>query len=386
MKRREFLTTTAGAALAAAPLAGAARAQARRTLNVMTAGDQNMVDYITDYLGPLFERQNPGVTVRAVGSGPGDAGSQAIWTRIEAQRRANAQTVDVDVAVIHQLMAGQMVSQHALLRYRPDVGTSNLVSNAVARNSLGVDVDGYVMPMFMSQIAIAYNPQTVPNPPRTMDELVAWVQAHPRRFGHNGIRGGMSGVGFVFAWMYAYAPNPQQLINGPFDASAVASWGPALQRLKEFNRNVVITPGNAGTLDALSRGEIDMGPVWMDMFYTWTSEGRLPPTLRMTLLQSGLPGQPMYYVIPERAANADLARKFIELATSPQVQAVGIVQRFNWLPGIDAQHVQAHLDRQLWDRLFRDIPPDQLQSMGRPMPQAEYFQAIQRAYEAQVMN
>src|SRR5437588_1393822 len=108
MKRREFLMTTAGAALAAGALPGAARAQQRRTLTVMTAGDQNMVDYVTDYLGPMFERQNPGVTVRAVGTGPGDAGSQRIWERIEAQRRANAQTIDVDVAVIHQLMAGQM--------------------------------------------------------------------------------------------------------------------------------------------------------------------------------------------------------------------------------------------------------------------------------------
>jgi hypothetical protein len=106
----------------------------------------------------------------------------------------------------------------------------------------------------------------------------------------------------------------------------------------------------------------------------------------MTLLQSGLPGQPMYYVIPDHAANTDLARKFIELATSPQVQAVGIVQRFNWLPGIDAQHVQSQLDQQVWNRLFHDIPPDALQAMGRPMPQADYFQAIQRAYEQQVMN
>jgi len=121
-------------------------------------------------------------------------------------------------------------------------------------------------------------------------------------------------------------------------------------------------------------------------FYTWTSEGRLPPTLRMTLLQSGLPGQPMYYVIPDRSANAELARKFIELATSPQVQAVGIVQRFNWLPGIDAQHVQAHLDCAVWERLFRDIPPDQLAAMGRPMPQADFFRAIQEQYERQVMN
>ena len=57
------------AALAfAGGFAGGAGAQ---TLNVVTAGDQNMVDYVNNYLGPKFEKLNPGVKVRAVGTGPG---------------------------------------------------------------------------------------------------------------------------------------------------------------------------------------------------------------------------------------------------------------------------------------------------------------------------
>jgi membrane-bound lytic murein transglycosylase B len=94
----------------------------------------------------------------------------------------------------------------------------------------------------------------------------------------------------------------------------------------------------------------------------------------------------MYYVIPSRAANADVARRFIELATSPPVQAEGIVKRFNWLPGIDAQHVRQYLDQQTWDRLFRDVPPEALQRGARPMPQADFMKAIQEAYEREVMN
>lgn len=50
-------------------------------------------------------------------------------------------------------------------------------------------------------------------------------------------------------------------MKGPYDASTKASWDGALGKLKEFNRNVVITRGNAGTLDMLSHGEIAMGPV-----------------------------------------------------------------------------------------------------------------------------
>lgn len=380
MDRRSFLI--AGTALASTP----ALAQQRVTLNVMTAGDQNMVDYITDYLGPLFQRQNPGVTVRAVGTGPGDAGSQRIWERLEAQRRAGSQSVDVDVAVVHQTMAGRMVAEGLLARYREQAATGGLATSAVTRNALGQNVDGFVLPMFNSQIALAYNPQRVANPPASFQQLEEWVKQNPRRFGYNGIRGGMSGVGFVFGWAYAFGPDQRRLIEGPFDAEAVNALTPAFQRLKEFNRNVTITPGNAGTLDALNRGEIDMGPVWMDMFYTWQAEGRLNPNFRLVLPESGLPGQPMYYVIPARAANSDVARRFVELATSPPVQAEGIVRRFNWLPGIDAQHVRQHLDQQTWNRLFRDVGPEQLARGARPMPQADFMRALQEAYERVVLN
>jgi ABC-type uncharacterized transport system YnjBCD substrate-binding protein len=352
----------------------------------MSAGDQNMVDYVTDYLGPLFEKQNPGVRVRAVGTGPGDSGSQKIWERLDAQRKANTASWDVDVAVVHQRMAGQMVQDGLLTRYRETIESGKLVSRDTARNALGTNVDGYVLPMFHSQTALAYNPALVANPPKTYDELMSWVQANPRKFGHNGIKGGMSGVAFVFGWVYANSPNPAQLMEGPYDPKLKESWAPAMAKLKEFNKNVVITPGNAGTLDMLNRGEIAMGPVWVDMFYTWQADGKLPPTMRLQLLSPGMPGQPMYYVIPTKAAHAEAAKQFVAFATSPAIQAEGIVKRFNWYPGIDAQYVESKLDRATWDRLFKDVSPKDLSEKGKPMPIGEYFKEIQEAYERQVSN
>ncbi len=70
-----------------------------QTLNVATAGDQNMVDYVKDYLGPMFEKSHPGVKVVAVGTGPGDAGSQKIFEKLDAQKNAGAPTSDFDVVV-----------------------------------------------------------------------------------------------------------------------------------------------------------------------------------------------------------------------------------------------------------------------------------------------
>ncbi|WP_449375673.1 hypothetical protein [Bosea thiooxidans] len=58
-----------------------------QTLNVASAGDQNMVDYVKDYLGPMFEKADPGVKVVSVGTGPGDSASRKI-SRSSMLRRA----------------------------------------------------------------------------------------------------------------------------------------------------------------------------------------------------------------------------------------------------------------------------------------------------------
>ena len=75
-KMHRSLVRTLAASLAIGLGSWSGLAQAQTTLNVISGGSQNMVDYVTDYLGPLFEKQNPGVKVRVVGTGPDDAGSQ----------------------------------------------------------------------------------------------------------------------------------------------------------------------------------------------------------------------------------------------------------------------------------------------------------------------
>jgi ABC-type uncharacterized transport system YnjBCD substrate-binding protein len=361
-------------------------AVAQTTLNVVTAGDQNMVDYVNDFLAPRFEKLNPGVKVRAVGTGPGDAGSQKIYEKLSAQQKAGTAAWDVDVAVVHQRGAATMVNEKLLLPYRGDVAAGKLVSRDSAKNALGANVDGYVLPMFHSQIAFAYNPDLVKAPPKSFAELADWAKKNPTQLGYNGVKGGMSGVGFVMGWVAANSGLGDKLEKGPYDPAAKAAIDKSLASLKDFNQNVVMTPGNAGTLDMLNRGEIAMGPVWVDMFYTWQADGKLNPKVKLALPSPGLPGQPMYYVVPSKAANAALAKKFIDFAASPEVQAEGIVKKFNWYPGIDPQHVQAKLTPAEWNKLFTDISPQDLARYGRPFPLSEYFPDIVEGYERVVLK
>lgn len=361
-------------------------AQAETVLNVATAGDQNMVDYVKTWLGPKFEATHPGVKVRVVGTGPGDAGSNKVIEKLTAQKESGAKTWDIDVAVVHQKAGGELVEKGLLEKYRQQIKTGSMVSADNAKNALGVNVDGYVMPMFLSQTAIAWNSEAIKTPPASYDELVTWAQKNPQAFGYNGIKNGMSGVSFVVGWIYAYGTDAKRLSALPYDKSVEKDWPQAFEKLKEFNKYVTFTPGNAGTLDMLSRGEITMGPVWVDMFYSWKDQGKLPPSLKLTLLAPGMPGQPMYYVTPAKAAQPQLAREFIELATSPEVQAEGIVKQFNWYPGIDAENVKSKLDEKTWQKLFAEISPEALAEYGKSFPIAPYFDDIKEGYESQVSN
>ena len=146
------------------PLAlSAAPAPRRRPSMSSTAGDQNMVDYVSDYLGPMFEKTASG---RQGGRGrhrPGRRAARRRSTRSSRRRRPpNVAAWDVDVdrgapedgrpdgrrAAAREIPRRHRHRQARQPRVRPRTRSARTSS-------------GYVMPMFHSQTAIAYNPDLV---------------------------------------------------------------------------------------------------------------------------------------------------------------------------------------------------------------------------------
>jgi len=166
----------------------------------MTAGDVNMLALGQNVLGPAFSQKYPGVSLMTVHTGPGDAGSRLIFEKISAEAESKKETWDVDVAMVHQIFLKWAEGKDLLLPYAKELSTWKYVTSPFAKNSLGVPAEGYVMPMFQSQTALAYNPDYVKDPPKSYAELVEWVKKNPRKFGYNGIKGGMSGVAFTVGW------------------------------------------------------------------------------------------------------------------------------------------------------------------------------------------
>ncbi len=353
-------------------------------LNVVTAGDTNMHELQKSVFGPAFtawtkDKEKKDVEINAVGSGPGDPGSQVIFQKLKSQKDANVAKYDIDVAIVHQSIMPQMIQNDLLAKYAPEISTYKMMTAANGKNALGFNVEGYVMPMFQSQVVLAYNPDMVKNPPSTFEELVAWIKANPRKFGYNGVKGGMSGTGFVTGWAYWKTGKYDQYAKGNYDKGAEGGWPAAFKELKSLP--VVMTTGNNDTLDKLNRGEIAMGPVWADMLISMKNENRMDPKIKMKLIGPGLPGQPMYLVVTKKSGNYDVAKKFVEFITSPEQQAKVIVDRMGWLPGIDAKHVLLEASPKAKDLLFADVPPDTMEKFGLAFPQQQYFKDLLTAYE-----
>ncbi|MCK9316729.1 MAG: extracellular solute-binding protein [Atribacterota bacterium] len=355
-------------------------AQEKVRLVYMTAGDVNMLALGQHVIGPLFTEQNPNVEVMTVHVGPGNAGSSLIFEKVNADKEKEAG--DIDVAMVHEIFLRWSIEEDLLMDYAKDIDTWQYVTSPFARTSLGVNVEGYCMPMFHSQTVLAYNPKYVTDPPKTYEEIVKWTKENPGKFGYNGIKGGMSGVAFTVGWIYWKTGNYEKYaITGPFEEAEIATWDEAIKELKEFDKNVTLTGGNVATLDALNRGEIWMGPVWVDMFLTWMAEGKLDPETRLILPEPGMPGQPMYFVIPKNTRHPEEAKKFVELVTSPEFQAEHIVKRFNWYPGIDGNYIKDYVDQETFDTIYQDVTPEMLSKYGLAFPLADYFDAMLEAAE-----
>jgi ABC-type uncharacterized transport system YnjBCD substrate-binding protein len=356
-------------------------ASAATRLNVAIGADVNVVEVHKTLLGPGFKAQAPDVDLNVIGTGTGEPASRAIYTKIKAQADTGRKDWDIDVALVSMAVASQMVKEGLLHAYVPQMKNAALVKGAEVKEAFGVKVDGYVVPMFQNQIAIAYNPAKVPTPPKSFDDLAVWAKANPGKFGYNGIKGGVSGVGFTMGWVYWKTGLYAQLTQGPFDKAREGTIRAAVTALRDFNRDAFITNGNAGTLDALNRGEIWMGAVWIDQLVAWKNEGRMDESITPALIAPGLPIYPLYLVVPREAANREAAVRYIDYVATPEVQAKAIVERFGWYPGVDAERVLPLISPKAKELLFKGVSASDLARYSRQMPIKEYHDLITLAYE-----
>ncbi len=169
-----------------------------------------------------------------------------------------------------------------------------------ARNVIDVDmleytdmlpVHGAFLPFLWWQVGFLYNKKMVKNPPKSLDDLLAWCKAHPGKFTYSDPNKGGSGHTFlmtIIEWLYGYNTYYNQM-GLPFNndlaeplwnsksPKGYSLWG-YLNELEKYMYQPGFYPaGNSAAISLFSKNVVWLEPQWMDTTAEWVKEGMVDP-------------------------------------------------------------------------------------------------------------
>ena len=348
------LALVAAAALAVGVSAPTSQA-ASQTIQVYISADTNIQDLWVKTLAPAFTAAYPDYKVNVTFDlhGTHDAQETAKITAAAVLHK-NPGVDLIDGGFVTTLGA-------AGLLYHPNAGLLPNISNvnkAVLKAGLGG------IPYRASSVLLAYNSTTVATPPATLDDLLAWIKAHPGKFTYNAPSGGGSGYSFVQTVVDKYLSDADRTALVQTAAPALESkWAQGLETLRQLNKytygqNGTYPANNAETLKDLATGLVDMGSVWSDQFASALKAGTMPANIKVTQIANpSFTGGASYLGIPNSSTNKVGARLLANWVLSPAAQNLIVSGTLNGFPviplsmldpkatsaftGVDIQHLRA---------------------------------------------
>jgi putative spermidine/putrescine transport system substrate-binding protein len=309
-----------------------------KTVKVFISGDTNIQNLWEKDLAPAFEKANPGYKVQVQIDLHGEHDSQTLaklTSSVEQKKDADFDLVDggfvAKASGANLLEKVDASSVHALADIPADV--------VKAGGQGGIPYRG-------SSVLLAYDTKTVQTPPKTLDDLLAWIKANPGKFTYNSPKSGGSGASFVATVLDKYVPaDARQKMTVAYEKDLESTWDKGWEELRGLNQYVfqkgVYPNGNKQTLELLASGQISMAPVWSDQFITGSANGTIPASVKVTQISNpSFTGGAAYLGIPVNAANKDAALKLANFVLAPEQQAE-IVKEISGYPAITIDKLPA---------------------------------------------
>ncbi len=194
-------------------------------------------------------------------------------------------------------------------------------------------------------VVMAYDSARLPNPPKTWDDLYAWVQANPGKFAYNSPSTGGAGSAFVRTAIYQFLPKESYLSNDPKWADQYDKGFELLTKFHPFlyksGGKVVYPNKNQGTLDLLINKEVDLIPAWADQVLTNLKNGTLPDTVKIYQMEDhALGGTDVDLAVTSIGTAADNCYDFINFVISPEGQKM-CLELMNAVPVIDTSTIKS---------------------------------------------
>ena len=264
----------------------------------------------------------------------------------------------------------------------------------VSAFDFGYPVHGYEAPYGKAQFVFEYDQARTPVPPASLNELRAWIMAHPGRFTYPEPPD-FTGSAFLRHVFCAATGGHEQYMGG-FDAALYAKNAPQafawLQEVQPYLWQEGKTyPKDAAALDTLfARGEIDMGmsyhPAHAQMKIL---EKTYPDTARTFVLADGAIFNIHFTAIPFNAPNKAGAMVLANFLLSPEAQ-LSKFKPENWgdMPALDTTKLSA-ADQAAFKAV--DLGPATLDAAtlaSRAMPEipSQYLEVLEKDWSRIILG
>lgn len=331
-------------------------------------GDSNIQDLWEKKLMPMFEKET-GMKTKMILLEHGN-GWEGILAKIIAAKRTNNKT-DVDLWETQPAYVEQGASENIWTK----LDATN-VPNSAKVDPRRPEVSGFGIPYRGSSVVLAYNSKYVQTPPKTYDELIAWIKKNPGKFTYNDPNTGGSGAAMLYDAIYKFV-KPDDYIKLAYDPAKTAAWEPAFQLLRSLKpaiyNNGFYPNGNTAVLQLMARENIWMAPVWSDQATSYLDQGLLPKTVKLTQITPPFTGGDSTVVVPVGAEHQAAGLMYLNWLLNTRVQAV-VVQTLAAYPGIE------------WKYMPKDVRDKFAGIAGNfnPIPNGRYAADAKRLWQEKV--
>jgi putative spermidine/putrescine transport system substrate-binding protein len=284
------------------------------TLNILdVAGNlqltQGMLDNFVKEHGDIISK-----ITTSTGKAPDLAG------KLKAEEDAGHLDIDVVLTGTDGLSAG--IKGDLFTKMTPDfndrlTNMKNYTDPAAKMQELA---QGYGVELveYPSGPLLEYNPATVPNPPTTTDELLAWAKAHPGRFQYAVPKNSGPGRTFLMGLPYILGDkDPKDPVNG---------WDKTWAYLKDLGQyTAAYESGTANTMTNIGKGTVDMIASTTGWDINPRVLGTVPDSVKITTLKGfHWVTDAQYAVVPKGVSNDKLSAiiNLLQYMLTPKQQAI----------------------------------------------------------------
>jgi putative thiamine transport system substrate-binding protein len=250
-----------------------------------------------------------------------------------------------------------------------------------------IPTDGLESPWGMAKFVLFNDSGRVPDPPASVDALLAWAEANPGRFTYPAPPD-FIGSTFLKHVLYAAIPDPtrlqQPVTAEEFDALATGVWERLDRVSPQLWRGGKVHPATGQVLhQLLDDGELDFSMAFNPAeASSLILEGRLPDTVRSFVFADGTIANTHFVAIPFNAANREGAIVAAEFLLSPEAQARKQDVAVWGDPTVLALDRLAPADRERFAGLElgpATLPPDRL-GKALPEPHPSWMVLLERRW------